>query len=95
MQEKKKPERGENKLNKGKAKVDEEGLQGYIPKIPFPDALKMKEQKKKSVQQEELVELFKQVNIDIPLLDAIKHVPAYAKFLKEMCTPKREPKAIT
>ena len=35
------------------------------------------------------------MNINIPLLDAIKHVPAYAKFLKELCTLRREPKVIT
>ena len=38
------------------------------------------------------MKLFKQVHINIPLLDAIQHVPAYAKFLKDMCTQKREPK---
>ena len=36
--------------------------------------------------------LFNQLHINIPLLDAIHHVPAYAKFLKELCTQKKEPK---
>ena len=36
--------------------------------------------------------LFNQVHINIPLLDAIHHVLAYAKFLKELCTQKKEPK---
>ena len=40
------------------------------------------------------MELFKQVHINIPLLDAIKHVPAYAIFLKELCTQKREPRKV-
>ncbi|XP_057483886.1 uncharacterized protein LOC130770422 [Actinidia eriantha] len=31
----------------------------------------------------------KQVKINIPLLDAIKQIPAYAKFLKDLCTVKR------
>ena len=35
------------------------------------------------------------MNINIPLLDAIKHVSTYAKFLKELYTPKREPKEVT
>lgn len=37
-----------------------------------------------------IIELFWKVNINIPLLDAIKQVPAYAKFLKELCTNKRK-----
>ena len=37
----------------------------------------------------EICELFKQVKVNIPLLDAIKQVPSYAKFLKDLCTVKR------
>ena len=35
------------------------------------------------------LEVFKQVRINIPLLDAIKQILAYAKFLKDLCTFKR------
>ena len=35
------------------------------------------------------MEIFKQVSINIPLLDAIKQVPSDAKFLKDLCTKKR------
>ena len=35
------------------------------------------------------MELFKQVQINLPLLDAIKQVPFYAKFFKDLCTQKR------
>ena len=34
--------------------------------------------------------MFRKVEINIPLLDAIKQVPRYAKFLKELCTNKRK-----
>ena len=37
-----------------------------------------------------ILETFKQVRINIPLFDAIKHVPSYAKFLKNLCTVKRK-----
>jgi hypothetical protein len=37
-----------------------------------------------------MMEVFKQVKINIPLLDAIQQVPAYAKFLKDLCTQKRK-----
>jgi len=38
---------------------------------------------------EKIPEIFKQVKVNIPLLDAIKHIPSYAKFLKDLCTKKR------
>jgi hypothetical protein len=37
-----------------------------------------------------MIEVFKQVKINIPLLDAIQQVPAYAKFFKDLCTQKRK-----
>ncbi|KAL0342565.1 UNVERIFIED_CONTAM: hypothetical protein Scaly_1919100 [Sesamum calycinum] len=36
------------------------------------------------------LDTFKKVEINIPLLDAIKQIPKYAKFLKELCTNKRK-----
>ena len=36
-----------------------------------------------------MLDVFKQVRINIPLWDAIQLVPAYAKFLKDLCTFKR------
>ena len=37
----------------------------------------------------EIFEVLRQVKANIPLLDMIKQVPAYAKFLKDMCTIKK------
>ncbi|RDX87176.1 hypothetical protein CR513_31390, partial [Mucuna pruriens] len=34
--------------------------------------------------------MFRKVEINIPLLDAIKHIPKYIKFLKELCMHKRK-----
>ena len=39
---------------------------------------------------EKMLEMFNQVKLNVPLLDAIQQVPAYAKFLKDMCTKKRK-----
>ena len=36
------------------------------------------------------METFRKVEVNIPLLDAIKQIPRYAKFLKELCTNKRK-----
>ncbi|XP_071687890.1 uncharacterized protein [Rutidosis leptorrhynchoides] len=38
-------------------------------------------------------ETFKQVKINLPLLDAIRQLPYYAKFLKDLCTQKRKQRA--
>ena len=47
---------------------------------------------KKSNHGLEIYKVFKQVKVNIPLLDVIKQVPSYAKFLKDMCTVKRKHK---
>ncbi|GJU34504.1 uncharacterized protein Tco_1182858 [Tanacetum coccineum] len=50
----------------------------------------------KSIKQEqdkEILETFPKVKVNILLLDAIKQVPRYAKFLKELCTSKRKLKS--
>ncbi|CAM8981892.1 unnamed protein product [Rhodiola kirilowii] len=44
---------------------------------------------KQHVMDEDVFELFSKVEINIPLLEAIKQIPRYAKFLKELCTNRR------
>jgi hypothetical protein len=39
---------------------------------------------------EDILEVFKQVQINIPFLDAIQQIPSYAKFLKDLVTVKRK-----
>jgi hypothetical protein len=34
--------------------------------------------------------MFRQVKVNIPLLDAIQQIPSYAKYLKDLCTVKRK-----
>ena len=45
--------------------------------------------KKKIPNQAEIWEVLMQVKVNIPLLDMIKQVPTYAKFLKDLCTVKK------
>ena len=53
---------------------------------PFPQALRGK----KGVNNPyEILEVLRQVKVNILLLDTIKQVPMYAKFLKDLCTVKR------
>ncbi|KAJ9189114.1 hypothetical protein P3X46_000445 [Hevea brasiliensis] len=54
---------------------------------PFPCRLA---KTKKEEQEKEIWKTFKKVEVNIPLLDAIKQIPRYAKFLKELCTTKRK-----
>ncbi|KAL0393210.1 UNVERIFIED_CONTAM: Retrovirus-related Pol polyprotein from transposon.6 [Sesamum radiatum] len=55
------------------------------------DANMMRMSKSKEEEHEkEILDTFKKVEINIPLLDAIKQIPKYAKFLKELCTNKRK-----
>jgi hypothetical protein len=45
---------------------------------------------KKGGKFEDILEVFKQVHLNIPFLDAIRQVPSYAKFLKDLITVKRK-----
>ena len=64
----------------------EEDTMKYRIAPPFPQALRGK---KKETQQAGILEVLRQVKVNIPLLDLINQVPAYAKFLKDLCTIKR------
>ncbi|RDX88698.1 Retrovirus-related Pol polyprotein from transposon 17.6, partial [Mucuna pruriens] len=44
---------------------------------------------RKLESDDELLKMFRKVEISIPLLEEIKQVPKYAKFLKELCVHKR------
>jgi hypothetical protein len=55
-----------------------------IPPFPMSFSRSKKEDKEK-----EILEVFKKVKLNIPLLDAIKQISKYAKFLKDLCTTKK------
>ena len=59
----------------------------YKPVPPFPQALK---ENRKDDPNKDLYETFRNYEVNIPLLNSIKQVPRYAKFLKELCTTKRK-----
>ena len=65
--------------------IKEDAMKNSTPP-PLPQALKGK---KKAINQAEILEVMRQVKVNIPLLDMIKQVPTYAKFLKDLCTVKR------
>ncbi|CAM8877485.1 unnamed protein product [Rhodiola kirilowii] len=54
--------------------------------LPFPVPARILKQ---HVMDKDVFELFSKVEINIPLLEAIKQILRYAKFLKERCTNRR------
>ncbi|KAI5343195.1 hypothetical protein L3X38_011071 [Prunus dulcis] len=57
----------------------------YIPPIPFPGRLKKANQDKAF---KEIYDILSKVNINLPLLDVVKQIPAYGKFIKHLMTHK-------
>ena len=64
-------------------------LSNYKPVPPFPQALA---ESRKDEKNKDLYETFRRCEVNISFLDAIKQVPRYAKFLKELCKIKRKQK---
>ncbi|CAN6447693.1 unnamed protein product [Victoria cruziana] len=71
-----------------------EGRRARSP--PFPRALEKPSSvvHDREVMMQDMLEIFRAVRINLPLLDAISQVPAYVKFLKELCTKKRRSRRI-
>ena len=79
-------EAGEEKNEEPERIVIKEDMMKKSMPLPFPQALK---EKKKVKNQTEFVKVLRQVEVNIPLLDMIKQVQIYAKFLKDLCIVKR------
>jgi hypothetical protein len=67
--------------------IEKDLTRSFAPKAPYPERLRAP---KKNAQFAKILEVFKQVQINIPFLDAIQQVPSYAKFLKDLVTIKRK-----
>ncbi|CAN6725250.1 unnamed protein product [Malus baccata var. baccata] len=57
------------------------------PNAPFPRRFM---QSKKDESDKDIIDTFRKVQVNIPLLDEIKQVPKYAKFLKQLCTTRKK-----
>ncbi|KAL0404482.1 UNVERIFIED_CONTAM: hypothetical protein Sradi_2089000 [Sesamum radiatum] len=55
--------------------------------LPFPYRIS---KSREDEHAREILDTFKKMEINILLLDAIKQIPKYAKFFKELCTNKRK-----
>ncbi|XP_057779911.1 uncharacterized protein LOC130998513 [Salvia miltiorrhiza] len=75
----------EREIKKKAAEKGKEKLRHIEPIIPFPGRM-AKEQEKEELT--ELVKIFRKVEVNMPLLVALRSMPRCAKFLKELCTRK-------
>ncbi|XP_058189279.1 uncharacterized protein LOC131306867 [Rhododendron vialii] len=71
---------------KGKAEESDIPPAFTVP-APYPNRLKSPA---KPNLNSDIYEVLKKVTVNLPLLDAIKQIPSYAKFLKELCTHKQK-----
>ncbi|CAN6687122.1 unnamed protein product [Malus baccata var. baccata] len=77
-----KAHKSSNSANKGKEVPILINSNVVPPNVPFPRRFM---QSKKKEPEKDILETFRKVQVNIPLLDAIK----YAKFLKELCTTRK------
>ena len=60
----------------------------YVPLIPFPQRVLKTKKMDEDDRDKEILDVFRKVAVNIPLLNVIKQVPKYAKFLKYLCIHK-------
>ncbi|KAM2067381.1 hypothetical protein ACFX1T_043719 [Malus domestica] len=75
-----------NSTTKGKLGSNSMTSNSITTNAPFPRRFM---QSKKDESDKDILDTFRKVQVNIPLLDAIKQVPKYAKFLKELCTTRK------
>ncbi|XP_070664577.1 uncharacterized protein [Malus domestica] len=60
----------------------------YEPPMPYPERLKPRA---KNQQLTDFMKTLAKVQINLPLIDAIKNIPSYAKFFKDVCEGELKP----
>ncbi|CAN6725378.1 unnamed protein product [Malus baccata var. baccata] len=75
-----------NLSNKGKNVLNSSPTNVFPLNVPFPSRFL---QSKNEEEEKDVLETFRKVHVNIPLLDAIKRISKYAKCLKKLCTTKK------
>ncbi|KAM1721221.1 hypothetical protein ACFX12_022783 [Malus domestica] len=75
-----------NMSNKGKNVLNSVPTNVFPSNVPFPSRFL---QSKNEEEETDVLETFRKVHVNIPLLDAIKQILKYAKCLKKLCTTKK------
>ena len=76
----------------GKCKKEEKNIV-YLPST-LPNRLAKNKEKKKKKEEEDILEVFSKLNVNIPLLNLIKQILRYTKFLKKHYITKRDYKVM-
>ncbi|XP_016195263.1 uncharacterized protein LOC107636255 [Arachis ipaensis] len=74
------------KIVKPQQEERNEGVKSYAPKLPYPTRL---HKRIRDQQFPKFLEIFKKLEINIPLAETSEQMPLYTKFLKELITKKR------
>ncbi|KAL7597396.1 hypothetical protein Lser_V15G31293 [Lactuca serriola] len=77
----------EKEEEKSKTPSKQVPIEAKLTPPPFPSRLS---KSKREREDNEIMEMFRKVEVNIHLIDVIKQVPRYAKFLKELCTSKKK-----
>ncbi|XP_035845295.1 uncharacterized protein LOC118491547 [Helianthus annuus] len=64
-----------------------EPVREYVPPIPYPGRLN---KQKMEEHYGKFLELFKQLHINLPFVEALAQMPKYAKFLKDILSNKKK-----
>lgn len=80
-------EGGENKQSEKPLQQQPSSIPKYKPTIPYPARLK---QYKEDAQFKKFLNIFKQLHVNIPLVEALSQMPKYAKFMKDLFVNKRK-----
>ncbi|CAN6576666.1 unnamed protein product [Malus baccata var. baccata] len=80
------PPKPSNSVNKGKEGTIQVNSNVIPPDVPFPSRFL---QAKNEEEEKDVLETFRKVHVNIPLLDAIEQIPKYAKFLKKLYTTRK------
>ncbi|KAK8612929.1 hypothetical protein V6N13_104254 [Hibiscus sabdariffa] len=70
---------------KGKVPTAKPEPSPYAEPPPFPSRFLKKD---KQAEEKDILDIFRKVELNIPLLEVIRKIPRYARFLKDLCTNK-------
>ncbi|KAK8675169.1 hypothetical protein V6N13_033239 [Hibiscus sabdariffa] len=73
--------------SKGKVPTVEPEPSPYAEPPPFPSRFLKKD---KQAEEKDILDIFWKVELNIPLLEVIRKIQRYARFLKDLCTNKRK-----
>ena len=69
--------------------VSKQKIASGIP-LSFPSKITQSKKQAEAELDKESMDTFWKIEVNIPPLEAIKQIPKYEKFLKDLCTHKRK-----